>query len=127
MAIAIALWGGARRNDPLSTASKEEETVATRRSDGVGAEKDDIGQDNRDRKWGDCRPYEKESGSTNVILTAIMCTAATVRVLSSMDALGLVGGVDDDYKDNNGASPAGGGAECVEANGPSIDRRWRHG
>jgi hypothetical protein len=62
-----------------------------------------------------------------VILTAITCTAAAVMVLSSMDALGPAGGADNDYDDNNGANLAEGGAECVEANGPSVDRRWRPG
>ncbi len=34
--------GGAQQNDPSSTASKEEETLETARSDGVGAEKDAV-------------------------------------------------------------------------------------
>jgi hypothetical protein len=101
--------------------------MAMARSDGVGAEKDNVGQDKRDRKGGDRRPYMKEGGSTDVILTAIMCTAASVMVLSSMDALGLVRGVDDDYNNDDGASLAEGRAECAEANGPSVNGRWRRG
>ena len=62
-----------------------------------------------------------------MISTAITCTAAAVTVLSSMDALGPAGGADDDYGDDDGASPAEGGAECAEANGPSVDGRWRRG
>ncbi len=62
-----------------------------------------------------------------MISTAIMCTAAVVTVLSSMDALGPAGGADDNYDDNDGASPAKGWAECAEANGPSFDRRWWRG
>jgi hypothetical protein len=62
-----------------------------------------------------------------VISTPITCTAAAVTMLSSMDALGPAGGADDDYRDDDGASPAEGGAECAEANGPSVDGRWRRG
>ncbi len=44
--------GGARQNDPLLTVSKEEETMAMARLDGMAAEEDKVGRDDRDWKGG---------------------------------------------------------------------------